>query len=306
MFSFAPEMREFEVVSQLPDRLRKKKRSAWADLNLGAVELDAFLEGPAFDAEGDLFLVDVAFGRILSLAKDGTWSVVTEYDGWPNGLKLLDSNSFLVADNKLGLIKIERHSGKVSVIRSEYDGVPFQGLNDLTISSDGDIYFTDQGRSGLHDPSGRLFRLTRSGDLQLVTSSIPSPNGLVLSTDERTLFLAVTRANAIWRVPLGKDGAAYKVGTFVQLSGGIGPDGLARLPGEDSFLVAHPGLGVWQFRPNGTPRRLWRRDGFDYPTNLAHCPTRPNVFYVTESKRAAVLQISIDRPSNRHHHEERA
>ena len=59
------------------------------------------------------------------------------------------------------------------------------------------------------------------------TAIVPaSPNGLVMDPDETMLYIAVTRANAVWRMPLPKEGGTFKVGVFVRLSGGLGgPDG---------------------------------------------------------------------------------
>ena len=66
------------------------------------------------------------------------------------------------------------------------------------------------------------------GEVDCLIDNVPSPNGLVLSRDEKTLFVAVTRANQIWRLPLHPDGTTSKVGVFITLSGGLaGPDGLA-------------------------------------------------------------------------------
>ena len=295
MFSRIPEIRQFEIVSRLPDSLRKRASSEWAERNLGGAELDAFLEGPVFDSNGTLFMVDIPFGRILSLSSGGQWSVIAEYDGWPNGMKLLRSGNFLVADHKKGLLEIERNSGAVSVMAAGFEGEPFLGLNDLTVSSSsGDTYFTDQGLSGLQDPCGRVFKFTSDGNLRLLMSDIPSPNGLVLSRDEKTLFLAVTRANAICRLPLMADGSVCKAGTFIQMSGGVGPDGLARPDETDCLLVAHPGLGVWQFAENGMPQIFWQLEGNEYTTNLAANPLQASSFYVTESKEAAVLSFTAD------------
>lgn len=294
MFPILPQLRELTLVCEMPQQLRIGRRSDWADRNLGGAVFDAFLEGPVFDSAGNLFLVDIAFGRILTLDRSGHWEVVTAYDGWPNGLKLVAERTFLVADNKRGLIAIDRDSGQLRALCEGWEGRPFHGLNDLTLSGTGDIYFTDQGVSGLQDPHGRLFRLRPSGELQLVLSGIPSPNGLVLSADERTLFLAVTRANAVWRVPLDPEGRAYKVGTFIQMSGGIGPDGVARPQGGDGLVVAQPGLGVWQLAEDGVARFFWRRPGFDFCTNLAEDPLQPGSFWITESKRAAILRMTVE------------
>ena len=59
---------------------------------------------------------------------------------------------------------------------------------------------------------------------------------------ETSLYVAVTRANAVWRVPLMPDGSVAKVGNFIQLSGGGGPDGLA-VDRDGNLAVAHIGLG---------------------------------------------------------------
>ena len=58
----------------------------------------------------------------------------------------------------------------------------FKGINDLTFDSQGNLYFTDQGQSGLHDPSGRVYRLRTNGQLDLLLCNVPSPNGIVLSS----------------------------------------------------------------------------------------------------------------------------
>src|SRR5690606_37819119 len=100
----------------------------------------------------------------------------------------------------------------------------FKGVNDLFFAANGDLYFTDQGQTGLQDPTGRLFRLRADGRLDCLLDNVPSPNGLVMNLEETALYLAVTRANAIWRVPLLRDGGTTKVGNFVQLTGGWGPD----------------------------------------------------------------------------------
>ncbi|KAJ5686161.1 lactonase drp35 [Penicillium majusculum] len=110
------------------------------------------------------------------------------------------------------------------------------------IVRDGWVYFTDQGQSGLQEPSGYVYRYHRiSKIVERVLSNIPSPNGLVLTTDATRLFVAVTRTNAIWRAPFVLDGGVSKVGVFLNLSGGGGPDGLA-VDVEGGLIVAQPGF----------------------------------------------------------------
>ncbi|KAF5567236.1 major facilitator superfamily transporter [Fusarium phyllophilum] len=78
-------------------------------------------------------------------------------------------------------------------------------------------------------PTGRVYRLSPDGRLDTVLDNGPSPNGLVLSGDERFLYVAMTGANQVWRLPLHADGTTSKVGVFFQSFGKAGPDGLASL-----------------------------------------------------------------------------
>jgi gluconolactonase len=229
------------VFARLPaalDLSTSGRHSAWLDDRpYHDARLGSFLEGPSFDRDGLLYCVDIAYGRILRIDPAGAVEVFVEYDGAPNGLKIHRDGRLFVADHKCGLMVIDPVSRAVSCLLAGAQGEPFKGLNDLVFAKNGDLYFTDQGHTGLQDPSGRLFRLTAAGRLELVLGGIPSPNGLVLTRDERSLLLAVTRANQVWRLPLGPDGHAYKVGVFLNLSGGGGPDGLA-LDAEDGLSVA--------------------------------------------------------------------
>ena len=89
MSFFAPPRRvETTVFTRLPDRFRKLKRSVWADANRDTLEVDSFLEGPSFDRQGRLYVTDIPFGRAFRIDPAGEWEQVTEYDGWPNGLKI--------------------------------------------------------------------------------------------------------------------------------------------------------------------------------------------------------------------------
>ncbi|UCE30899.1 MAG: SMP-30/gluconolactonase/LRE family protein, partial [Burkholderiales bacterium] len=89
------------VHAELPDSLRMRdQRSEWADANRNGARLHSFLEGPAFDRSGALYLVDIPFGRILRLGPDGTWDVLIRYDGWPNGLRVHRDGSLWIADRR--------------------------------------------------------------------------------------------------------------------------------------------------------------------------------------------------------------
>ena len=155
-----------EVFSSMPDDYRRKGvRTDWADANRPGQPTDCFIEGPSFDAEGNLYIVDIPFGRIFRIAPDGKWSLAAEYDGWPNGLKIGPDGRILVADYMHGIMELDVPKGRMQPVLTARNSESFKGCNDLHIASNGDVYFTDQGQTGLHDPTGRVYRLSSGGRL---------------------------------------------------------------------------------------------------------------------------------------------
>jgi len=172
----------------------------------------------------------------------------------------------------------------------------FKGVNDLTFDSRGNLYFTDQGQTGLHDPTGRLYRLRPSGGLDLLLGNVPSPNGVALSADERVLYLGVTRANQVWRVPLLPDGSVAKVSAFFTSYGPSGPDGLA-VDQCGRVIVANPGLGVaWVLNPKAEPVLVLRSCAGASLTNVAYGGPERKTLYCTESISGSVLRVELDAP----------
>ncbi|RWE86390.1 MAG: SMP-30/gluconolactonase/LRE family protein [Mesorhizobium sp.] len=298
MFAQPPQI-EAKVFARVPDALRIRGRtSRWAQTHRSGAVTDCFLEGPSFDRGGDLYMVDVAWGRILRMSPTGDFSVVTEYDGSPNGLKFHADGRIFVADFTRGLLALEPGTGKMTTVVDGYEGKPFHGLNDLHFSCNGDLYFTDQGLSGLHDPFGRLFRLRADGRLNVVLDRVPSPNGLVLDRSETTIFLNVTRDNAVWRVPMHSDGTAYKVGAFIRLTGGIGPDGLA-MDAEGSLAIAHLGLGcIWLFNTLGEPLLRINSPTGRMTTNVTFGGEGNRTLFITESETGSILTAELDVPGH--------
>ncbi|HEY0832693.1 MAG TPA: SMP-30/gluconolactonase/LRE family protein [Azospirillum sp.] len=290
-----PEIVEAEVFARLPDRFRKQaRRSAWSDANKRGQELHSFLEGPAFDAEGNLYVTDIPFGRVFRVSPDGDFTLVAEYDGEPNGLAFHRDGRLFIADYKKGILALDTGTGRIEPVMERTNGECFKGVNDLVFDAGGDLYFTDQGQTGLHDPTGRLYRLASDGRLTCLFDTLPSPNGLVPNRGETAIYVAVTRANAIWRVPLAADGTTSKVGLFIQISGGLsGPDGLA-LDADGGLWVAHAGNGsVWGFDILGAPKyRIVSREGL-FTTNIAFGGPGNRSLYITESESGTILRATL-------------
>lgn len=282
-----------EVFAEVPKALHVSGRtSTWASVQLHGAPAPAFLEGPAFDRDGNLWVVDIPWGRLFKVDASGQMTCELEYDGEPNGLAIHADGRIFIADNKNGLMVFDPVKGVVQPHLNRALVQGFKGLNDLTFASNGDLYFTDQGQTGLHDATGKVYRLTTDGRLDCLLWNVPSPNGLVLNLHEDQLYVAVTRANAIWRVPLVKQhGLVTKVGTYIQLSGGGGPDGLA-LDAAGGIVICHVGLGaVWIFDDVGQPAMRLDAPTGRMTTNCAFGGAERKRLFVTAGMQILVADV---------------
>ncbi|MBO6949903.1 MAG: SMP-30/gluconolactonase/LRE family protein [Rhodospirillales bacterium] len=242
-----------EVFTKLPDALHiSGQPSTWVDANKPGGDVPSFLEGPSFDKDGNIWCVDIPWGRIFKITPSGEWSVGAEYDGWPNGLRILPDGTIQIADYKRGIVMLDPKTGETRDRFSSNRSEGFKGCNDLFFGADGTLYFTDQGTTGLHDPTGRVYRVAPGTEtLEQLIGNGPSPNGLVTSLGDKVLYVAMTRAQQVWRVPLFP-GGTVKVGLFARLPAGvIGPDGMA-LDEKGNLYVCHASRGrIYAFNEHG-------------------------------------------------------
>jgi gluconolactonase len=280
-----PEEIKTEVFARVPDALQRPGPRG-----------GSFLEGPAFDRAGNLFVTDIAHGRIFRVSAAGDLAVAYEYDGIPNGIAIHRDGSLYITDRKNGIIRLDLARGTHTTILDRLPTAPFHGPNDLIFASNGDLYFTDQGDTGLHDPTGRLVRLRADGRVEILLAHVPSPNGLVLDKAERSIYLAVTRANAIWHVPLSANSQRVgRVGNFIQLTGGPGggPDGLA-MDAADNLAICHVRLGsVWLFSQVGEPLYRLRSVTGTATTNAAFGGADGKTLFITESATGTILTARL-------------
>ncbi len=295
----APPTISTTALARLPQEFRKAGgNTPWTEARPDK-KVDSFLEGPVLDRQGNFFCTDIPFGRIFRVSPEGAFSLVLNYEGEPNGMRLHRDGRAFIADHRRGLLSLDLETRVMKPVLERAWGEGLRGLNDLTFAANGDLYFTDQGQSGLQDPSGRVFRLRTNGVLECVLDRIPSPNGLAFSPDESLLYVAVTRANAVWRLPLDRNGHATKVGVFLHLSGGGGPDGLA-VDEAGNLLVAHPGSSsVWVFSPQGEPIHRILSCAGKRPTNITFGGADNRTLYITESESGSILTAQLSIPGVR-------
>jgi gluconolactonase len=190
---------------------------------------------------------------------------------------------------------LDAKAGKVEPFLETAFSEGFKGLNDLHFADNGDLYFTDQGQSGIADPTGRVWRLRmegkNAGELQRLVSNAPSPNGITLNTKNTQVYVAITRSQQIWRLPIMEGGTPSKTGVAIQLSGGhAGPDGI-EMDAEDGLVVCHLGVGVWRFDANCLPTHLVHAGGAHrLMTNIAF---QGKTLYITDSLNGEILAAEM-------------
>ena len=287
-----PELIEARVLTRLPDAFRQARRADWVDANKPGHVMDSFLEGPTFDRAGNLYVTDIPYGRIFRITPALEWQLVVQYEGWPNGLAIHADGSHWIADYRRGILTLDAASGDITPVLAHRNSEAFKGVNDLSFDAEGRLYFTDQGQTGLHDPTGRVYRLGTDRKLDLLLDNAPSPNGIVVSEDGRVLFVAVTRGNQVWRAPLLPDGSISKMSAFQTFFGTSGPDGLA-LAADGSLVVAHASLGgAFVLNARGEVTHFVRSPTGQTVTNVAFRPgTRDLV--MTESATGTVLAAAL-------------
>lgn len=291
MMAAAPRLQP-TLFARLPDALHwTGEPTEWVRVTRPGQRLHSFLEGACFDKDGALWLVDVPYGRIFRVGPGGEWVLAHSYEGEPHGLKRF-GDGFAVVDYKHGLMTFDPTTGTTSALAQGINTERFRGLSDLAVAPDGAIWFTDSGRTSLSDPTGRLLRRRVDGSLDLVLANVPYPNGVALSPDGHFVYLAATRANAVWRLLADAPDPVWPmVGVFLHLSGGLGPDGLA-VDAGGRIAVAQAQAGrVYLFDAIGDLLAEIRLPD-PWTTSVAFGPDQH--LYIVEARRGAVWRVSLE------------
>jgi gluconolactonase len=211
-----------------------------------------FTEGPAADADGNVFFTDQPNDRILKWSTEGKLTTFLQPCGRSNGL-CFDSKGGLwaCADEKNELWRIDPR-GKVTVVVKDYKGKLLNGPNDLWIRPDGGIYLTDpyykrdywkrgpkeQEKEAVYYLAPDYKTLTRVAD------DLEQPNGIIGTSDGKTLYVADIKGNKTYAYDIQEDGTLKKKRLFCE----PGSDGMTIDSDGNLYLT---GRGVSVFDKDG-------------------------------------------------------
>jgi gluconolactonase len=234
-------------------------------------------EGPVWDKkEGALLFTDIPNNRVMrwspkdslkEFLKPSGYTGTTEFKGpepGANGLTFdKDGNLILCQHGDRRVAKLGK-DGKFITLADKYQGKRLNSPNDLVFNKAGDLYFTDPpyGLPGqMKDPAKELdfqgiYRLKPNGDLTLLTKEMSRPNGIGLSPDEKTLYIANSDPDkAVWMAFPIKDDGTLGTGKLIHDStaeakaGKPGlPDGL-KVDQKGNIFATGPD-GVFVFAPD--------------------------------------------------------
>lgn len=153
-----------------------------------------FTEGPAVDAEGNVYFSDIPNSRIHRIGVDGKVSLVREKSGGANGLMFAKDGRLLACEGKARRVTAMTESGKVTTLASTHGGKPLNSPNDLWIDPAGGVWFTDPryGKmDGLQQGGFHVYYLAKAGsEVVRVIDDLVKPNGIIGTRDGKTLYVA--------------------------------------------------------------------------------------------------------------------
>lgn len=244
-----------------------------------------FPEGPIAMDDGSIILVEIARGTLSRVMPDGTINVIADLGGGPNGAAIGPDGACYVCNNggfewheRDGMLlpghqpadysggRIERvdlATGKATVLYTECNGNPLRGPNDIVFDKEGGFWFSDHGktRSRDRDQGGLYYAKPDGSHIEEVVFPLDAPNGVGLSPDEKTVYVAETHTCRLFAIDVeapGKRAGGVSPGTPAKLVAGLPDmqlfDSLAVDASGNVCVATLLNGGITSISPDGTTR----------------------------------------------------
>ncbi len=256
-----------------------------------------FTEGPVWHRRGSLLFSDIPNGRIHRW-RDGEVSVYREPSGGSNGLTFDEQHRLVACHHELRCVTRETAHEPLP-IATHFEGKRLNSPNDVVVRSDGRIFFTDPPY-GINEervalgiapikpelPFSGVYTVAPQGALALLIDDFDRPNGLALSPDERTLYVADTSRMHVRAFDVDREGALTNGRVFAEMREDGRADGM-KVDREGRVYVCARTVQV--FAPDGKPLGV-----IDCPRSPANCAWGGDGrdFYITA--RTGVYRMRVD------------
>ncbi|MEZ6043057.1 MAG: SMP-30/gluconolactonase/LRE family protein [Planctomycetaceae bacterium] len=253
-----------------------------------------FTEGPAADGDGNLYFTDIPNNRIHKRDSRGRLTVFVEPSGHCNGL-LVAGNRLLACEMDGRLKQYTLSDGSEVSLADKFNGERFNAPNDLVIDRTGGIYFTDprfrapepwpQKKEAVYyrDAQGKITRLIEDRN---------APNGVILSPDEKTLYVIPSMEEEMWAYEITSPGKLGEGRVFCKLKqpegkSGTGGDGLT--VDTEGNLYITTALGLQVFGPDGSA--IGTIAFPEQPANVAFGGPNHSTLFVTARTSLYALEV---------------
>jgi gluconolactonase len=247
-----------------------------------------FTEGPAVDANGNVYFSDIQAGKIYTWNPSAAGSISLFVEGLksPNGL-MFDKNGNLIAcEGGSGRLISINTQGQVTPLVETYNGTRFNEPNDLWIDSQGGIYFTDPAYQAPVVQNGQDVYYLAPGYTQVtrVISDLTQPNGIVGTADGKMLYVADSGLNQTYTYTINSNGSLSDKKLFVAL----GSDGMDLDAAGNLYLTTPNKVQV--FDPAG--KHLRDIPTTENPTNVAFAGQDGLTLFITARTALYTIQLS--------------
>jgi gluconolactonase len=218
-----------------------------------------FTEGPAQAPDGSVYFSDITFVKASGFQaghiwrwepRTGTTTVFRSPSGMSNGIVFDEQDRMVVAEGAgfggRRITRTDMKTGKSWILAGLYNGHPFNSPNDLVLDARGRIYFTDPryvGWEPIEQPVQGVYRIDLDGRVSLIVADAGKPNGIAVSPDQATLYVAAHDNGSFGDLPPEMQAAP---GRKALLAYDLAPDGSAKFRrAVVDFSPAGPdGIGV--------------------------------------------------------------
>ena len=282
----------------MPDNLDEIVESSQAERLATGFE---FTEGPVWHPDGYLLFVDIRRSLIHRLVPGGQPSVFRDNSGSSNGLTFDLQGRLIMCEGGNRRVTRMEPDGTITTVADRWDGKRLNRPNDVICRSDGSVYFTNPAGQMVPPEremdSSAVHRVAPDGTVSLLISDMTYPNGLALSPDERTLYVANTRHPALINAyDVRPDGSIANGRLFADMASdepdGV-PDGM-KVDAEGRVYCTGAG-GHWVFDPDGRHLGIIRLP--ELPANCAWGgPDHRTMFFTA---RTSVYSMRLKTPGTR-------